>query len=733
MRTSDRKRVLRGFKQRGISVHVGALECLYEGYEKTINHTDEPFEKFLDKAFELLSRPDGATDGILTKQLAKNIADRLTRDTSRSDGNFDEQGSGGGDIRSHLEVIDTFKIPQWKPNTSGSMLSSSNNISVRPIIDAPAIKKSEMFRLRYELHLSKALRNKNFKSSLYSGLKSTSGSSSSRKSVTYHLTGIEILQHENENDEEKLVLGMLTQLEEGIWYLEDLHGCIKLDLSDVQTTAGLHTDGGFIIAQGKLVEEFSKVDKKMSSKFKVSALGTPIHEPRERTIDYLGKDANLFGGASYDALQMEALMEKEHQLADDFFLILSDVAVDNPRILAGIRHLFKGYLEDEVIPSVIVLMGKFLSHSFGQQPNDMQLLRDGFKRLGEMIKTEFELIAKSSIFLIVPSTIDPGPGNILPRPPLPNTLLRPFIDILGTDRVYSCTNPCRMRYLSQEIVIMRDNILQKMVRHCCIKPDFTQSKLLAEHMLKSMIDQAYMSPLPLSARPVLWAHHHALWLFPTPHVLITADKVDGFVCKYEGCLGMNPGSFSTDFSFQIYLPSERRAQQCSLNSEEVETPVAKDSEKNAGDPVAKDDDNDEESNSPKNDDIIDGLEQNPDVGDLKDPEDPMEDDEMEEAEDWEEEEVGEVEDSEDDEDNAEISDGNLDEDDQHSEQSVEDSDDDSLLVPAKGLKKIDIKSLVRNALAGDTSTIGQGGNNDSEDEKFERATDSESEEQNQAD
>lgn len=33
---------------------------------------------------------------------------------------------------------------------------------------------------------------------------------------------------------------------------------------------------------------------------------------------------------------------------------------------------------------------------------------------------------------------------------------------------------------------------------------------------------------------------------------------------------MNPGSFATDFSFQVYLPAERRAQQCSLDSEDVD-------------------------------------------------------------------------------------------------------------------------------------------------------------------
>lgn len=687
--SSDRRKALRAFKQRGIVVHVGALEHLHTAYQNTESGS---FPQFLDKSFDLLSRPDGARDGILTKAIAQSIGNRLQRDTFRSD------------VAANIEVIDVFTAPKWKPNSNNSRTStntiSSYNTPSKSVIDAPASAKSELFRLRYELILSKTLRNEKFKPPL-SGI-----SAVSKQNNHFEITGVEGLRSEQG---EKLVLGMLTQLEEGIWFLEDINGSIKLDLSSADITAGLHTDGSFIIAQGVFTEE-----EGTDPVFRVSAMGTPPSETRELTIEHLGKDANLFGG-HFDLSCTESLLELEKEATDSVFLFLSDVALDNPKVLAGIRHLFQGYLQDEVVPTVIVLMGNFLSHAFGQRVDDIQSLQEGFTRLGNMIKTDFAPLAESSTFVLVPSTSDAGPGNILPRPPLPKMLTRPLQEAMGSEKVFSATNPCRIRYMTQEIVIMRDNILQKMVRHCSIKPDFSETGLMCEHLVKSLVDQSYLSPLPITARPVLWAHHQSLWLFPTPHVVVTADKVDGFICKYGGCLGLNPGSFATDFSFQIYLPAERRAQQCSLDSEDVNVqgPAAPDSESvdnvpsppespehatlDLKDDVAPENDLDQafaEADDLKNTKSRILQETGDEIGSDEDETDRDEDGHIEKDDEPKDSDSGDDEESDD----------------------VEESDDDSLLVPAPGLKKIDVKALVQSALAEDTSTLGQVGEDDSDED-----------------
>jgi DNA polymerase epsilon subunit 2 len=63
---------------------------------------------------------------------------------------------------------------------------------------------------------------------------------------------------------------------------------------------------------------------------------------------------------------------------------------------------------------------------------------------------------------------DPGPGNILPRPKIPDfftsKLITQFKNVVFT------SNPCRIRYCTQEIVIFRENLLSRFQRNALVKP-----------------------------------------------------------------------------------------------------------------------------------------------------------------------------------------------------------------------------------------------------------------------
>ena len=651
----ERRKALRALKQRGIVVHVGALEQIYSVF---LECAQEEFPSFLNKVFEFLSRPDGAVDGILTEKLAITIAEKLQREIQR----FDQKNDAV------IDVIDAFSVPLWRPTSRALSNTGSAGSTVKapdsPNVDASAKTKAEMFRLRYELILSKTMRNPQFRPP------TTGILTSSKKSPYFQLTGVESLQG---TKGERLVLGMLTQLEEGKWFLEDLHGTVRVDLSNVTCTAGLHTESSFVIAQGILVDSNNS-----EAVFQVSAMGTPPLELRENSIESLGKDANLFGG-QFDFSQQTQLLELEKGAEDKAFLFLSDVALDNSIVLAGLRHLFNGYIQDEVVPSVIVLMGNFLSHPFGQNLEDIHLLNEKFTELGEMIRDEFKPLAEETVFVIIPGTQDPGPGNVLPRPPMPKMVTRGFVNAIGEERVKLATNPCRLRYLTQEIVFLRDDIMQKMVRHCVVKPDFQESKLLSEHLIKSVVDQANLCPLPPSARPIFWSHSHALWLFPTPHTIVLADKVDGFICKYGGSLGLNPGSFATDLSFQMYLPAERRAQQCSLDSEDVGEKKV-DVEEQSSVIESPDEEADYASNDVMDDDDDLDLEV-----ELDRPRAPVHRD------------TSRAIDTQESEDEEEDKDEVLDTRSPNGSEEEEESDDDSMLAPPEGIERIDIKSHVRNS------------------------------------
>lgn len=64
----------------------------------------------------------------------------------------------------------------------------------------------------------------------------------------------------------------------------------------------------------------------------------------------------------------------------------------------------------------------------------------------------------------------------------------------------------------------------------------------ARKLVKTMLDQGYLSPFPLTDRPVLWDFGGSLNLYPLPSALVLMDpEAPPFALTYEGCHAMNPG------------------------------------------------------------------------------------------------------------------------------------------------------------------------------------------------
>ncbi|KAK6505068.1 DNA-directed DNA polymerase epsilon, subunit B [Arthrobotrys musiformis] len=163
----------------------------------------------------------------------------------------------------------------------------------------------------------------------------------------------------------------------------------------------------------------------------------------------------------------------------------------------------------------------------------------------------------------------------------------------GGGRVVLGSNPCRIGYFTREIVVFRDDLGARFVRNAVrfkalnsnddtgestqagkngeghemdvdglsgandlpstqqeeeettpvqnVVPD---SVKMARKLVKTILDQSYLSPYPVNIRPVLWDYTHALTLFPLPNYLILADSsTPPFTVTYEGCHVVNPGAF----------------------------------------------------------------------------------------------------------------------------------------------------------------------------------------------
>ncbi|KAI8075777.1 uncharacterized protein BX664DRAFT_344600, partial [Halteromyces radiatus] len=98
----------------------------------------------------------------------------------------------------------------------------------------------------------------------------------------------------------------------------------------------------------------------------------------------------------------------------------------------------------------------------------------------------------------------------------------------------------RIRFCTQDIVIFREDILNRLWRNVLLNPNTQVEPEPVKHvMVRTLIDQGHLCPLPLSVRPIYWSHDHAMRLYPLPQS----------VCTH--CL--NPGSFANSDFHLLYI------------------------------------------------------------------------------------------------------------------------------------------------------------------------------------
>jgi len=122
---------------------------------------------------------------------------------------------------------------------------------------------------------------------------------------------------------------------------------------------------------------------------------------------------------------------------------------------------------------------------------------------------------------------------------------------------YFPSNPCRLRFGTQEIVIFRDDLLRKFRSNCVILPDLKESKELSFHLTKTIMDENHLYPLPNLRYPIIWNYDNALRLYPTPNLIILADSHEGYQWNYDNCQIVCPGEFSSQGSFIVYTPYDK--------------------------------------------------------------------------------------------------------------------------------------------------------------------------------
>lgn len=92
----------------------------------------------------------------------------------------------------------------------------------------------------------------------------------------------------------------------------------------------------------------------------------------------------------------------------------------------------------------------------------MILNLESFDQLANLI-AEYPEIASTSQFVFVPGSNDPCTGIILPRPPIPSQYVSKLVS--KVKNVHFPGNPCRIKYCTKEIVVMREDLMHLMRRN----------------------------------------------------------------------------------------------------------------------------------------------------------------------------------------------------------------------------------------------------------------------------
>jgi len=361
----------------------------------------------------------------------------------------------------------------------------------------------------------------------------------------------------------KRVMGMISQMEEGKWYLEDAKTAIELDfsaLSPSEIHAGFYTEGSICVAEGEVLRD--------RDAFRVTSLSFGAAESKEMTEKTF--PSTDFFGTGMDHRLKERALKYETMYAEsgsDGFLVLSDVWLDDAKVFEKLKFVISG--ANTAPPFALVLLGNFTSPS---RSTSMTTYIDCFEKLADVLATAGERLLRSTRLIFVPGPNDPTASrDVLPTPALSKPIREAFEKrirrgiahmkaasssskhntntggdnninfITSWPEIHFTSNPVRLRYCTKQLVFFRQDVTNKLRRHCFLTPSSSSSSSsssslasneehgmensLSDHLVRTICDQSHLCPLPITTKPAFWNYDHALRLYPLPDIVRDASLV----------------------------------------------------------------------------------------------------------------------------------------------------------------------------------------------------------------
>ncbi|KAJ8500607.1 hypothetical protein OPV22_011159 [Ensete ventricosum] len=525
----SRKKVQRKFKLRGFTLKVDALEETLAFLARFPDAEDE----YLDLLIDDIDK-QSLKSSILDREAIRRVVSLLLNADAAVDPSAASTSS-----RFALRVIDAFVIPRFRYDPIKNVFYEHTG---KLHIHGDAGDKAALYRDRYQLLLQRIARDKFFSKPVFA--------SKMTESESCEITPIQSLIGCTGR---RWIMGVISQLEEGQFYLEDLSAAVPIDLSNSKITSGFFVENTVVVVEGELLS---------NGIFQVNTCGFPPLEDRETSLSLL-MGLDFFSGEVLSTEENFRLLGLEKKAVNDMFVVLSDVWLDNEETMEKLAVVFDGYESVEVVPSLFILMGNFCSRSCNLAFYSYSNLRMQFAKLGEMIASHPKL-REQSRFLFIPGPDDAGPSKVLPRCALPKYLTEELQKHIPA--VIFGSNPCRIKFYTQEIVVFRQDLLYRMRRSCLIPPSTAETSDYFQHLVATITHQSHLCPLPLTVQPIIWNYDHCLRLYPTPHAIVLGDRSEQKAFKYTGITCFNPGSFSNDNTFAAYRPCTQEVELSALES-----------------------------------------------------------------------------------------------------------------------------------------------------------------------
>lgn len=513
----------------GYTLKVEALNEVLTFLSRFKDAEDEAIDILLDEL-----QLESLKSSILDKEVMQRVVNLLLEAEAAVEENPSCSSSGS---KSALRIVNVFLIPKFHYDPVNKTFSEDTG--KLPIHgDAPA--KASLYRERFLLLSQQLSRNPLFTKPAFDMERSQFGSC--------EISPIQCLIGQTGK---RWIMGLISQLEDGHFYLEDLTAAVEINLSNAKVTTGFFSENTIVLAEGEMLLE---------GVFQVTTCGFPPLEDRDKAHALLS-GLDFFGGGVLTKEETLRLRDMEMKATNDMIVVISDIWLDNVETMKNLATTLDGFENVEVVPSLFVFMGNFSSRPCNLAFNSYSSLRSQFGKFGQLIEAHPRLKEQSK-FLFIPGPGDVGPSTVLPRCALPNYITEEFQKYVPNS-VFS-SNPCRIKYYMQEIVFFRQDMLYRMRRSCLVPPSTEETSEPFEHLVATIAHQSHLCPLPLSVQPVIWKYDHCLHLYPVPHTVVLGDKSEQKEFSYAGTKYFNPGSFSNDSTFVAYRPCTNEVELCSL-------------------------------------------------------------------------------------------------------------------------------------------------------------------------